>query len=159
MKRHIGIFRQDANQGEVLIYIAEDCESYIIASETFKYNCPDHWILKSNYGYTMRNLQIRDEMLRVYLDDERVRPSGFDILINHAELAIQLLKLNIVEFISLDNDLGTGYQEGYTVADYLEQAIITGEIDFVDFRPHTANDVAFQKIMNARRKVYQVMGK
>ena len=91
--------------------------------------------------------------LRLYLDDTRPLPEGFDFLIRTAEDAIKYIKQNGVEFISLDNDLGAGYTEGYKVADYIEHAYICGDIEFVDFVPHTNNPGAAARIWQARRNV------
>ena len=93
--------------------------------------------------------------LRLYLDDERPLPSGFDLLVRTVEEAIELIKQGNVEFISLDSDLGIGYTEGFKVADWIEEAYITGEIKFVDFHPHTGNSSSFDRIMQAKRNVYK----
>lgn len=95
------------------------------------------------------------DKLYVYLDDVRGLPAGFDLLIRTAEEAIELIKANKVEFISLDNDLGTGYTEGKKVAQFIENAYISGEIEFVDFHPHTSNPVAFDEIIACKRNVYK----
>ena len=91
--------------------------------------------------------------LRLYLDDRRPLPDGFDMLIRTAEDAIKFIKQNGVEFISLDNDLGDDYTEGYKVADYIEHAYICGDIEFVDFMPHTSNPGAARRMWQARENV------
>lgn len=93
--------------------------------------------------------------LKLFLDDVRPKPEGFDLLIRTAEEAIELIKQNKVKFISLDNDLGIGYTEGYKVANFIEEAYMADEIEFVDFYPHTSNPVARAKIIMARRTVYK----
>lgn len=93
--------------------------------------------------------------LRLYLDDCRPKPNNFDLLIRTAEEAIELIKQNKVEFISLDNDLGSGYTEGYKVANFIEESYIVGEIEFVDFHPHTSNPEAWERIISAKRNVYK----
>lgn len=97
------------------------------------------------------------EKLWVYLDDARPKPTGYDVLVRTVEEAIELIKMGNVERISLDNDLGIGYSEGKKVAQYLEQAIIYDEIEFVDFHPHTSNPVAFEEIMQCKRNVYKYL--
>ncbi len=92
--------------------------------------------------------------LYIYLDDERAIKPGFDLLVKTAEEAIELIKEDKVEFISLDNDLGLGRLEGYKVADYLEELYFTTG-KFVGFHPHTNNPNAFERIMQAKRKVYK----
>jgi hypothetical protein len=91
----------------------------------------------------------------VYLDDVRPLPVDYDVLVRTAEEAIELIKSGVVEKISLDNDLGTGYTEGKKVAQYIEQAYIQGEIEWVDFRPHTSNPVAFEEMMQCARNCYK----
>lgn len=91
--------------------------------------------------------------LYVYLDDERQTPSMFDRRVYTVKEAIELIENDDVEFISLDNDLGLGVEEGYKVADYLEERYFTTG-KFVGFHPHTNNPNAFNRIMQAKRKVY-----
>jgi hypothetical protein len=86
------------------------------------------------------------EKLWVYLDDARPLPDGYDLLVRTAEEAIELIKEGKVEHISLDNDLGTGYTEGKKVAQFIEQAYVSGQIEQVKFKPHTSNPVAFDEI-------------
>ena len=93
--------------------------------------------------------------LHVYLDDKRPLPCWFDVLVRTAEEAIEMIKRGEVEFISLDNDLGSGYTEGKKVAQFIEQAYILGEIEFVDFNPHTDNPAAWEEIMTCKRNVYK----
>lgn len=93
--------------------------------------------------------------LWIFLDDVRPLPIGYDILVRTVEEAIELIKQGNIGRISLDNDLGVGYTEGKKVAQYLEQAIISGGIEFVDFHPHTSNPVAFEEIMQCKRNVYK----
>jgi hypothetical protein len=44
--------------------------------------------------------------MRVWLDDERPKPSDFDIHVKDPESAIALLKAGLVSHLSLDHDLG-----------------------------------------------------
>ena len=62
--------------------------------------------------------------MKVYLDDERSMPRFFDTHVKTAKEAIDLLKTGEVTHISLDHDLGVGYEDntGCTVAKYIEQA-------------------------------------
>lgn len=94
-----------------------------------------------------------EQKLRVWLDDERKMPSSFDVHCRKAEEVIELIKQNKVLYASLDNDLGDYYSEGKTVAQFIEKAYISGEIEFVNFIPHTSNPVAFEEMMACKRAI------
>ena len=98
------------------------------------------------------------EKLFVYLDDTRPLAGGYDVLVKTAEEAIDLIKTGTVEEISLDWDLGTGYTMGHKVAEFIEQAYEAGEIEFVEFHPHTSSEYGFELIMEIRRRMYQKHG-
>lgn len=93
--------------------------------------------------------------LRVWLDDVRPKPAGFDIHVRTAEAAIELLKTGDVSYISLDNDLGEGYTEGREVAKFLERAAFEETLGKVEFDSHSSNPVAADEIAAAQRKAYQ----
>jgi hypothetical protein len=78
---------------------------------------------------------------RVFLDDERLMPANFDVHIKSATKAIEMIKKGEVRFISLDNDLGENQEEGKRVAQFIERAFISGEIEYLEFNYHTANPV------------------
>ena len=93
------------------------------------------------------------EKLIVWLDDERKMPKGYNYHARTVEECIGLIKKDRVQFISLDNDLGTGYTEGKKVAQFLEENIIMGRIPFVDFQPHTNNPEAFREILACKMAI------
>lgn len=73
---------------------------------------------------------------------------------HHARTAhevIDLIKQGRVSFVSLDNDLGSGYAEGKTVAQWIEKMYLGDQIEYVDFHPHTANPIAWDEIMACKR--------
>ena len=91
---------------------------------------------------------------RIWLDDMRPIPDWMDdpncVWYDHAEGLIDDLRhihrnfsLSDIEFISLDNDLGEGYMEGYQVLDWLES--LQEEIPF-GIHIHTANPVARERM-------------
>lgn len=96
-------------------------------------------------------------MLRIYLDDERKMPKGYNYKARTAEEVIGLIKKNKqnIEFISLDNDLGTGYTKGKKVAQWLEENIIMGRIPYIDFHPHTSNTAAFDEIIACKKAIHK----
>jgi len=69
--------------------------------------------------------------------------------------AIALLESGSVTWISLDNDLGEGEPEGYTVACWIEERAYFGTLDRLEVFAHSDNTVANPKmraaIKNARR--------
>lgn len=95
--------------------------------------------------------------MKVYLDDERTTPEGW-IRVYTASQAIELLKTRCVSELSLDNDLGEELEEGYTVADWLEEQVFL-DITFPipSMIVHSANSAriaymkrAFNSIMSIR---------
>lgn len=68
-------------------------------------------------------------VISIYLDDIRPAPSGFVRTYTAAE-TVDLLKQcqkdgTQVHILSLDNDLGEGQPEGYTVLDWIEEQVFT----------------------------------
>jgi hypothetical protein len=88
--------------------------------------------------------------VRVYLDDLRPMPEGFDVVVRTCEEVIALLKTGHVTFLSLDHDLGTE-ETGYTVAKWIEQAAFEGTLAALEWAIHSANPVGRQNIEAALR--------
>jgi len=88
-------------------------------------------------------------VIHVWLDDERdpTEPAiqrgsgarGDEIWVKTVPEAIALLQQGNVASISLDNDLGEGLEEGYKVADWIEEAAFNGEIQPIELKVHSAN--------------------
>ena len=94
--------------------------------------------------------------MRVWLDDEREMPVGeYDVHVKTAHEAIQLLMTGKVTLISLDHDLGTGYETGQTVADYIERAVYEGQIPLPKCRIHSQNPVGRDNMKRALAKAYE----
>lgn len=80
--------------------------------------------------------------MKVYLDDERETPSGWE-RVYWPEEAIELLKTGNVTHVSLDHDLGDDeHGTGNDVLLWIEEAVFT-----TDFKPpvitvHSANSSA-----------------
>lgn len=69
--------------------------------------------------------------MKVYLDDDyekRHPPDGTWVRTRTAEETINLIKTGKVTHLSLDNDLGDGYTEGYVVLDWLEEEVCWNRI-------------------------------
>lgn len=92
--------------------------------------------------------------MRVYLDDKRVTPEGFDRRVYTAEEAIELIEQGQVTHFSFDNDLGTKL-EGYDVAKRIELLASTGVIPKMTWEVHSANAPAKKNIIMAMRKAEQ----
>lgn len=84
--------------------------------------------------------------MRVYLDDRRPKPEGFDILAKTSEECISLLKTGEVTHISLDHDLG-GDDDGYKVAVWIERAVRDGLIRKPTWEVHSSNPAGRERII------------
>jgi len=84
----------------------------------------------------------RKEFLRVWLDDERPMPVNFDLRVETAQEAIDMISSGRVSMISLDHDLG-GEENGtgYEVAKFVEKGAFMGTIEPMEIRLHSANPV------------------
>jgi len=91
--------------------------------------------------------------MKVYLDDLRPTPEGYDVRVYTAQGAVDVLLSGHVTTISLDNDLGEGDPhpgEGRDVASWIEAAAFNGTIPPCRILP-VARDYMFQAIKNAYR--------
>lgn len=88
--------------------------------------------------------------MKVYLDDLRPTPKGYDVRVYTAQGAIDVLSSGRVTHISLDNDLGEGdVGEGRDVAKWLENAAFHNDIPRCEIVVHSANPVARDYILKA----------
>lgn len=102
--------------------------------------------------------------LRLWLDDIRPMPEGFDVLTKTAEEAIMVLQTGLVAHISLDHDLAQEHYvtgaygsystvaNGYTVAVWIEESVRLGKIDMPTWAVHSQNPVGAENIRQAMRK-------
>jgi len=79
-------------------------------------------------------------MIKIWLDDLREARKNW-ITIICAKDAITLLKLGIVEEISLDHDLGLYRQTGYDVISWIEKEVMTRGFNPPVIHIHTDNPV------------------
>jgi len=87
--------------------------------------------------------------MRVWLDDERdpTDPKiqelfgavGDEVWVKTVSEALEFLRGGEVESISLDNDLGLNQEEGYKVADWIEEKAHEGRLLPLDVFIHSAN--------------------
>lgn len=95
-------------------------------------------------------------MYKLYLDDERETPSGYNIRCFTAKEAIKLLSSGIaIDVISLDHDLGDDDAgTGYDVLLWIEeQAFLNPYYEVPLIRIHTANPSARTKMEMGRQQI------
>lgn len=97
--------------------------------------------------------------MKVYLDDERETPPGW-VRAHTVEETIDLLKSGRVTDLSLDNDLGDGFQEGFKVLDWMEI-----EVAQKGFKPpenisaHSGNPVRKIYMRDLIKRIYNLYEK
>ena len=85
--------------------------------------------------------------MRVFLDDERSTPDGW-VRVYWPEEAIALLKLGLVDEISLDHDLGDDSRgSGYDVILWIEEAVALNSFEPPKILVHSANASAREKMV------------
>lgn len=95
--------------------------------------------------------------MKIWLDDERPMPPGFNYHARTAREAIELLEAGGVTVISLDHDLGDEQNgTGYDVACYIEQTAYDGSLAPIEVTIHSANPVGRARMEQAiaRAKEY-----
>lgn len=96
-------------------------------------------------------LALQKEGVRVWLDDERPMPEGYDVHVKTASEAIEMIRRGEVSEISLDHDLGDyANGTGYEVAKFIEEGAFGGTVSPLDARVHSANPVG---AANMRRSI------
>lgn len=90
--------------------------------------------------------------MKLWLDDERPMPNGFDIHVKTSHAALVLLATGIIDEISLDHDLGDldgDCSDGYEVACWIEEQAVRGMIRPMMWHVHSANPVGAAKMRMA----------
>jgi hypothetical protein len=99
--------------------------------------------------------------MRLWLDDQRPAPSGFELVVSTAQDAISALRSSQVTYCSLDHDLsytppagvvddgitGTGYE----VAKWIEEAAYHGTLSRIKWNVHSANPGGAARMVQALR--------
>ena len=94
--------------------------------------------------------------MKVYLDDERTTPEGWQ-RVYWPEEAIALLQGGQVTQISLDHDLGDDeHGTGYDVLLWIEEAVVTQNFKPPRMQVHSANSSARQKMQAAIAQIEQL---
>jgi len=79
--------------------------------------------------------------MRIWLDDERPMPEGYDKHVRTAAEAIAFLESGTVTAISLDHDLGESGGTGYQVACFIEEGAFRKTLLPMEVSIHSANPV------------------
>ena len=85
---------------------------------------------------------------KIWLDDIRPMPPGFDVHCKTGDRAIRFLSDDAVSEISLDHDLGEG-MTGYDVAKFVEKAAFLGTLSRIKWAVHSSNPVGKSNIESA----------
>lgn len=93
--------------------------------------------------------------MKIYLDDVRDAPEGW-IRAKTVTEALRLLRTNTVEEISLDNDLGDGESEGYTLLNIIEWTVAQGTLDPPKMKVHSSNPAARKRMEAAIKQIYKL---
>lgn len=88
--------------------------------------------------------------IRVWLDDIRLMPIGFDYWAKTAEELLVMLVYDEISEISFDHDLGEGLT-GYDVAKTIEEMASNGTINPMTWNIHSANPVGRRNIEMAMK--------
>ena len=85
--------------------------------------------------------------MRVWLDDERPMPEGYDFHARTAGELIELIRQGNVSAVSLDHDLGSIENgTGYDVAKFIEQGAFEASVNPIELTVHSANPVGSENI-------------
>ena len=84
-------------------------------------------------------------MKKLYLDDLRVTPEGFDRVYNYVDFVEYITQNGLPDFISFDHDLGED-ESGYDCAKYLVEYCIEHNLSLPKFSVHSQNPVGKENI-------------
>jgi hypothetical protein len=95
--------------------------------------------------------------MKIWLDDKREMPEGYDVWAKNAYFAIGLILGGRVTHVSFDHDLGLFGKDtsldpnntGYYVAKTIKKLAARNEIDPITWEIHTSNPVGRKNIRQA----------
>lgn len=92
--------------------------------------------------------------MKVWLDDKRPMPDGFDIHTVSAFEAIEMIKTGKVTKIGLDHDLGddTIVGNGHMVSDFIEECAFFGTIPRIEWSIQSSNGPEVSRMSVALRR-------
>jgi len=88
--------------------------------------------------------------MRLWLDDERPMPDGFDLHVRTVQQAIDVIVGGGVTHISFDNDLGED-EEGRHLANFIELGAFNGRLRRMTWEIHSGNPVGRDAIRAAMK--------
>lgn len=93
---------------------------------------------------------MNEGQIKVWLDDVRPMPQGFDVNPQTAQDCIAILQSGKVSMISLDHDLGPEEAgTGYDVAKWIEENAFFKTLAKVQWKIHSDNPVGIQNMKKA----------
>ena len=92
--------------------------------------------------------------MKIWLDDVRPMPEGFDYWAKTAEDCIRQLETKGVSIVSFDHDLGKG-KSGYDVAKVIEEMAYTNFCTPIVWEIHSANPVGRRDIEMAMASAWR----
>lgn len=95
--------------------------------------------------------------MKLFIDDVRPTPEGFDFRAYSSTDAIFYIDSFDIDFISFDHDLG-GDDTGYKVACYIEKIATEGKCP-PDYKIHSANPVGAERIKLAMESAHKIFFK
>lgn len=92
--------------------------------------------------------------MKLWVDDERPMPSGFDMATSDPTRAIELIHSGVVTEISLDHDLGDQVESGYSIAKFIEEN--ANDLQPMILKVHSMNPVGRANILAAFKKAEEI---
>ena len=83
--------------------------------------------------------------MKLWIDDVRPMPQGFDLIARTSAAALRIIEYNVITFISFDHDLGDD-DTAYLVAAKIEELAAIGKMPRVGWQIHSANPIGRQRI-------------
>ena len=97
--------------------------------------------------------------MKVYLDDERTPPEGWELVKTVPEL-IKLMSQETIEQLSLDHDLGEDQLTGYDFLKWLEAQVFFKRVTHLPtINIHSANPTGRINMALALRSIQKIYGK
>jgi len=94
--------------------------------------------------------------MKIWLDDIREPPDDGWLWATTVRV-VKMLKLEAMEEISLDHDLGENQPTGYDLIKWLEQKVITEGYSSPKIRVHSANPVGRKNIEAAVKRIEEFL--